>query len=1034
MVWERVVAIGGPGGPGSGYEVAPRLVLTAAHLVAEAGASVSVFHPGRPGLFTGTVVWCGSPGGRDDAALVSVGDPGWQPVEGSGVVWGRPVTHRAGLVCEAWGVPDLVQRPGRPIDVLQVPGKLNPGDRLVGERYVLQLTSFPPEGESPWGGMSGAALLCGDLVVGVVSTDPAGRAHAALEAVPVSLLLRDPGFSSVLAPHTGDAGPSCEAVELWPLADAPSRAAPGGSVSSPAGLLPARRAVVPFHGREGVLADGAEWARSPGVGLWLLHGPGGQGKTRLAHQFGRRLASDGWAVLWLDARASSLEVLAEVRVPTLLVLDYAESRTGQLAALVEVLSRRAGGVPVKVLLLARTAGAWWTDTVPAGGDLSQDLAEAARVVALTVLDDGAGDRQRSYRSAVTAFAAALGRVPGQAPASWLEAAAALVARAEPDTSGNTVLAVQMTALADLLDTAAAHEDDPRRPGPEDRLLTHERRYWAATAQAHELGLSPATLEDVVAATALLGPSTTDELAAVLARAPAVADLPRDRRNAVRDWLLHLYPGEDHGFAGLAPDRLAERLIGRLLVNTARSGIIEHLAAHADEAEAERLLTVATRAAAHPALGPHAGDALAALCDRHHGLLVPALRAAPRIEQPRPLLRAIDRAITDPVTDIAVLDRLSEEVPKETQVLADIAVAIAHARVGKLRQSPFGDPQQDAAALAAALNNLANRLVDLGRREEALAAVREAADIRRSLAEQDPGRHLSDLAITLNNLSLGLGDLGRRHEALTAIREAVDIRRRLTERQPDANLPTLAGSLNNLSNALCGLGRHDEALAHLREAVDLRRRLAGQRPDLHLSDFALSLTNLSILLGDLGRIDEALAAVREAVDIRRRLVEQHPDAHLPGLARSLNAFSVRLGDVGRNDEAVAAGREAVEVYRRLVERHPDAHLPELAGSLNNLSNRLGRLGRRDEALAAIGEAVEAYRRLAEQYPGAHLPNLAAALNNLSNRLRETGRLEEAVAAMREAVDIAQQLAEHHPAVHRDGFKSYRDALDRLLTEA
>ena len=44
-----------------------------------------------------------------------------------------------------------------------------------------------------------------------------------------------------------------------------------------------------------------------------------------------------------------------------------------------------------------------------------------------------------------------------------------------------------------------------------------------------------------------------------------------------------------------------------------------------------------------------------------------------------------------------------------------------------------------------LNNLSNRLADLGRREEALAAIQEAAGIYRELAAARPDAFRPDLA-------------------------------------------------------------------------------------------------------------------------------------------------------------------------------------------------------------------------------------------------------------------------------------------------
>ena len=83
--------------------------------------------------------------------------------------------------------------------------------------------------------------------------------------------------------------------------------------------------------------------------------------------------------------------------------------------------------------------------------------------------------------------------------------------------------------------------------------------------------------------------------------------------------------------------------------------------------------------------------------------------------------------------------------------------------------------------------------------------RKPSPIRRQLAEARPDAFLPDLATSLNNLSDRLSDLGRREEALAAIEEAVAIRRQLAEARPDAFLPDLAMSLNNQSEPPGGPG-------------------------------------------------------------------------------------------------------------------------------------------------------------------------------------------------------------------------------------
>jgi len=80
----------------------------------------------------------------------------------------------------------------------------------------------------------------------------------------------------------------------------------------------------------------------------------------------------------------------------------------------------------------------------------------------------------------------------------------------------------------------------------------------------------------------------------------------------------------------------------------------------------------------------------------------------------------------------------------------------------------------------ALTNLSNRLSDAGDTAGALAAIREAVEIRRRLAQENAARFAADLALSLNNLSLRLSAAGDNAGALAAIREAVEIYRRLAQ--------------------------------------------------------------------------------------------------------------------------------------------------------------------------------------------------------------------------------------------------------------
>ncbi|MFD5090423.1 trypsin-like peptidase domain-containing protein, partial [Amycolatopsis thailandensis] len=744
MERERVVAVSGPGGQGSGYVIAPQLVLTSAHVVTALEASVTVFRPGGRGTATARPVWCGTPAGRDDAALVLIDDPTWTPLPDTWIAWGRTVTYQPGIPCQVWGRPQIVQRDAQPPDTSQVTGTLNPGSRIIADRYQIELDLFPPEGNSPWAGMSGAAVFSGDLLCGVVAVDPANRQHAALEAVPAYVLLHDKTFVTALAEHASGDAPRCEAIELQPLSDARSHVSAGQPVRSPAALLTAHRAVVPFRGRDEVLDDMHAWAAKPGVGVWLLHGPGGQGKTRLAHEFATQLEEKGsaWATAWLNPSAdvASIGVLAALSSATLVVVDYAENRAEQLTALFTALSRVGSTEAVKVLLLARTAGAWWDELTATGGDTVRDIAELVRRQSLPALDTTPQARALTYQAAVTAFATALRAVPSLSDQPWTEIAATLP---EPADVPSTVLAVQMTALADLIDAAASSPVDlqtaPDSTGPEDRVLTHERGYWKSTATAQGLlpGLTLATLTDLVIATAALGPNTVDDIGAVVARVPGLADQSADRQTATRTWLLSVYPTDDDGtFVGLVPDRLVERLVGRSIMDTGRTCVVESLAAQVDAEEAKRLLTVCTRAAAHTVFSARVGNQVTQWCVEHADTLaVAVIDVATQVEAPLPLVRAIDQITANNSVDTSLLERMNVAFPERSQIHAEAAATVAEMLVDRQRQAVENNPGLDDRKLGLYLNAFAGRLGILGRYEEALEVVTEAITVYRRLAKQ-----------------------------------------------------------------------------------------------------------------------------------------------------------------------------------------------------------------------------------------------------------------------------------------------------------
>ena len=276
------------------------------------------------------------------------------------------------------------------------------------------------------------------------------------------------------------------------------------------------------------------------------------------------------------------------------------------------------------------------------------------------------------------------------------------------------------------------------------------------------------------------------------------------------------------------------------------------------------------------------------------------------------VRWLEALFGAPEIDVGAMMEIANALPHETLTLRELAASLTERIVQTLRggataQMAAGSDLELQSFYAGWLNKLGNRLSDLGRREDALAAAQEAVDIRRRLAADRPDAFLPDLAGSLNNLGARLSDLGRREEALAAAQEAVDIRRRLAASRPDAFLPDLASSLKRSRPSGTGdLGRREDALATRRKRPPTS--IAASRPDAFRPDLAGSLNNLGAFLSGLGRREDALAAAQEATDIYRRLADARPNAFLPDGALSLNNLSIRLG-------AISAGARRPSVPRK-----------------------------------------------------------------------------------------------------------------------
>ena len=146
--------------------------------------------------------------------------------------------------------------------------------------------------------------------------------------------------------------------------------------------------------------------------------------------------------------------------------------------------------------------------------------------------------------------------------------------------------------------------------------------------------------------------------------------------------------------------------------------------------------------------------------------------------------------------------IASQMPEHTLLLRERTMLIQQRIAEVLRVLADGSDDDDLRAIfAGSLNNLANRLSALGRREAALRRPRRRWRSAASWRKHGPTRTGPTSRCRSTTWPTGLSALGRREAALEAAEEAVAIRRELAAARPDAFRPDLAMSLDNLANRL-----------------------------------------------------------------------------------------------------------------------------------------------------------------------------------------------------------------------------------------
>ena len=301
QVWAPVL-----GRASTGHVIGDRLVLTAWHSTAgrtvDDGAALQVRVFDQDGcsawaaarrIWPTTVPDLGTRPGSD-VALLEVTDPDWVPPTGlEPVRFGRIATSEP-LVCRAVAFPRAEMRPDTERGTKGIEGRTEPHTALGQGLLAFHVTNSVPRGEDEWSGGSGAALYCGEVIIGVLVVDQDGYGGTQLRAADLAVLADHSDFAEALRA----AGVQARFEPVTP----PATDAGSGRWPRWVGVIPPEAEC--FQPRA-ALSELAATLQAAGTAVLceVLAGAGGVGKTQLAAHYARGCWSRGEvdALVWLTA-------------------------------------------------------------------------------------------------------------------------------------------------------------------------------------------------------------------------------------------------------------------------------------------------------------------------------------------------------------------------------------------------------------------------------------------------------------------------------------------------------------------------------------------------------------------------------------------------------------------------------------------------------------------------------------------------------------------------------------------------------------
>jgi hypothetical protein len=547
-------------------------------------------------------------------------------------------------------------------------------------------------------------------------------------------------------------------------------------------LLRAEEACVAFDPtREAFVQAQLEWAHASEypLAVRLVTGASGSGKTRMALALCERLEAQGWSVGFMQSSCDIPQAQAMGRQiwqavgPCCIVVDDAQAHQPTVLALLQtVLANREasrGQVAVRVLLLARDAGAWWgllADQDAACQTLLRSPA-CSGPVPLPMLHASAAERIKAYHLALHTFAERLNTAAiASDPQTALDEA----------LFGNP-LHIQMAALLALRGVKT-----PPAQALADALVTQLRQNWG---EESTLLTALATLSGGIASDRDIEP---------IWRA---LDGDKAQLKTLFRRLTAMSPGQ-HGLQRLRPKLMGDALVAQTLQGDQGARVLDALLARGDAHMHHNSLAVVARVLAqHPALNTLLEDALS----RHWVACAEALVAVCIEESPSPLPQCAERAFLrlPKQQRWQLAGSLANKIGFDVAPLLGLKTLLCQEALNKARQKLNPSKPESMADCASALQHHSLALHYNGAHAAALDAAQEAAAMGQQLAQINPERFEPDWAASLFSYANRLAEQGMTGEAEAAAQQSFAVYQRLVQSKP---------------------GRYEEALEGVRGACAL----------------------------------------------------------------------------------------------------------------------------------------------------------------------------------------------------------------------